>query len=120
MYKVIVALLLFVSANCLAERTWLGRSHIVQISYAESSNICGEAGGPCLAIFFAEPVHRCQPESNYLAISKSQAEYAQIESLALASLATKAKLKLYGSSEYCKDAEKLNPNGVTLYTQELW
>lgn len=116
----LILLFVFASSPSFAARAWLGKAPVAQISYAESSGICGSNGGPCLAIFFEGGAQGCNPSSNHLAIDIEQAEYKQIEALALTSLATKMKIKVYGTVGSCGDGENLSPNGVSIYDTEVW
>lgn len=74
--KLKIAALLFalLSSGSFADRAWLGKSNVIQISYAESSAICGSNSGPCLAIFFEGGAQGCNPSSDWLAIDSKQAE----------------------------------------------
>lgn len=101
---------LMASLTAQAGADWIGDSQVSQINWHNYDGRCG-AIYKCMSIYFKEPYRNCA----YIAIRVDEPRIKSIESMALISMTTGKKFRVYGSTEFCGEAGKIGINDFGLH-----
>jgi hypothetical protein len=94
----------------MAARAYIGNTNIKAILNIESSGHCSPNGGSCLRIVFDEGALGCDA----ISIDLNSPRIEDFKAMALVSYTTGKSFRVYASTEFCDDKDKIGINSIEL------